>query len=284
MDLFNSNMIKDILKRYPNARLVGVYGDGKEIFAQKQTDKNKSETTIPIVLDDKKWDLRKQEESAEKYKDEIKRIFNLNNVENGREESIKDDVARVKLITSFDYGANVLEFGCSDGTVSLHISKNPKVRKVIGVDVRKSAIKDANNLLRQKVKDGFLTPLQAKKVNFARGDIAKLSFSPKKFDNVCAFEVLEHIHPSQFNDVFLSLYDLLKPGGKMFITLPNRYPNDKYEKLKRHRWPWPDHKNFFTELSLKSLLGPYFKKITFYPLYEGERPSESIYLTCACER
>ncbi len=284
MDLFNSDTIKNTLKKYPDVKLVGVYGDGREIFKYKHASKNRGETTIPIVLDDKKWNLKKQEESAEKYKDEIKRIFDLNNVEKGREESIKDDIARVKLITSFDYGANVLEFGCSDGTVSLHISKNPKVKKVIGVDVRKSAIKDANDLLKKKTKDKFLTVSQAQKIHFMRGDITRLFPPTVKFDTICAFEVLEHIHPSQFNHVFKSLYGLLKPGGKMFITLPNRYPNDKYEKLKRHRWPWPDHKNFFTEISLKSLLGPYFKKIMFYPLYRGEKASESIYLTCVCEK
>ncbi len=284
MNLFNSSTIKNILKKYPSAKLIGISGDGQEIFNRKHASKNMGEIIIPIVLDDKRWDLKKQEESADKYKDEIKRIFDLNNVEKGREESIKDDVARVRLITSFDYGTNVLEFGCSDGTVSLHISKNPKVKKIIGVDVRKSAIKDANDLLKKKIKDKFLTISQAKKVHFIRGDITRLFPTRKKFDTICAFEVLEHIHPSQFNKVFLSLHKLLKDGGKMFITLPNRYPNDKYEKLHRHRWPWPDHKNFFTELSLKSLLEPHFKKITFYPLYKGEKSSESIYLTCVCEK
>lgn len=284
MDLFSGNTIKSILKKYPDAKLIGVYSDGREIFKQKHANKNKGETIIPIVLDDKKWDLKKQEESADKYKDEIKRILDLNNVEKGREESIKDDIARVKLVASFDYGANVLEFGCSDGTVSLYISKNKKVKKIIGVDVRKSAIRDANNLLKKKTKDKFLTVSQAKKIHFIRGNIEKLFPTTRKFDTICAFEVLEHIHPSQFNQVFQSLHNLLKDGGKMFITLPNRYPNDKYEKLKRHRWPWPDHKNFFTELSLKSLLEPHFKKITFYRLYKGEKPSESIYLTCVCEK
>ncbi len=282
--LLNSKTIKEALEKYPGVQFIGLHRDGTEVFPQEGEVPEKGKKVIPIVLDDKEWTFEEQEAHADEYKDEIKRILDIKNPEAGREESIYDDKARVDLITSFDYGENVLEFGCSDGTVSLFISRNENVKTVTGIDVRKSAIKDANDLKVRVVEEGIASSHEVEKVTFMRADITQVEFSLKQFDTVCAFEVLEHIHPSQFHDIFMSLYSFVKLGGNMLITLPNRYPNSKYEKMERHRWPWPDHKNFFTELSLRVLLEPYFKSIKFYPLYPGEDHSESIYLTCVCEK
>ncbi len=282
--MFTSLSIRKALEKYPELRIIGLHGDGTEVHVSKGETPCNGKKIIPLVLDDKEWSLEEQEAHANKYKDEIKRILDIENPEAGREESIYDDKARVDLITSFEYGKNVLEFGCSDGTVSLFISRNKNVETVTGIDIRASAIQDANELKARAIKDKIITAGNAKKVTFLRGDIAQMEFPQKQFDTVCAFEVLEHIHPLQFHGVFMSLYGLLKKGGTMLITLPNRYPNSKYEKEERHRWPWPDHKNFFTELSLMVLLEPHFRNITFYPLYSGEDSGESIYLTCVCEK
>jgi ubiquinone/menaquinone biosynthesis C-methylase UbiE len=143
----------------------------------------------------------------------------------------------------------------------------------VGVDVAQSAIEEANAAL---AKD----PALAGRVAFVEAFIEDLSFADSSFDMVSACETLEHIGPGQFDRALGNLLRMLRPGGTMLMTVPNRYPAPQYEREGRARWSWPAHHQFFTERSVAHLLSPHFERLEFIPHYEHEMPGDSIYLIC----
>jgi len=285
MKNFSAKIIKKALSCRSKLKVIYLHGDGEESKPEKETCSNKSEIFYPVVLDDTIWTEDKQIESAEKWKDKIKRVFDPSSVPPEKKNMLQDDLRRIEITKGFLFGKKVLEFGCSDGTISMCIAKNPNVMKVTGVDIRKSAIEDANELKKELLTNGFFNEKEESKLDFIQtvGGINTLKKQLPKMDTVCAFEVLEHIHPNSMIEIFEALYHLLKRNGNMFVSVPNRYPNEKYVKEGRHRWPWYDHKNFFSKISLELFLKEYFTEVTFVPLYDNEMPHESIYLICECK-
>ena len=74
---------------------------------------------------------------------------------------------------------------------------------VLGTEISSTAIEIANRLYG---------------LNILKGDIEALQIS-QRFDNVTAFHVLEHVHqPSHF---LACCQRLLKPGGRLFVAVPN---------------------------------------------------------------
>lgn len=249
------------------------YGSVKDIF---------SDSVFPVIAEPYIWDEQSQLKSAEKYKDNIKRVFNPEREPVQVQNMLKDDLRRMELIQKFVYGRRVLEVGCSDGSVSIKIAEKPEVSQVVGIDIRQSAINDGKKLLLRLKKEGKISQKTANKVKLVKLRIEDLPNKWPKFDSVCAYEVFEHMAPQDFLPAFQHLYRFIKPDGKFFISVPNRFPNPKYEKLGRSRWRWFDHRNFFSQLSLEMFLKNFFKNIKFYPLYKNETVAESIYLIAEC--
>lgn len=241
-----------------------------------------SRTAFPVVVDYYEWDINKQAKSAEKYKDQIRRVFYQNEIEGEVKPMIKDDIRRLEVVQGFNYGAKVLEVGSSDGTVSIKIAQQPKVKEVLAIDIRQSAIVDGKKLLKDLVKRGELTEKIAGKISLKKYAIEDLPSSYGQFDSVCAYEIFEHLSPWDLMPVFKHLYKFIKPTGAFFISVPNRFPDAKYEKEGRSRWRWFDHRNFFSQLSLQIFLTSFFKDVKFYSLYQGEKAEKSLYLICEC--
>jgi 2-polyprenyl-3-methyl-5-hydroxy-6-metoxy-1,4-benzoquinol methylase len=93
-------------------------------------------------------------------------------------------------------------------------------------------------------------------------DSAELfSLSPASFDAVTLWHVLEHVH--ELNEYVLHLKTLLRPGGKLFIAVPNYRSYDA--RVYKECWAAydvPRHLYHFSPQSMKALVEKHGLKIT----------------------
>lgn len=103
---------------------------------------------------------------------------------------------------------NVLDVGCYEGHFSIGLgARNPDIQ-VTGIDIASTNIKIANELNRYP------------NVSFVQGfaeDIPRL-FPSQIFDCIMLLEILEHV--ISVEDVLVAAFSVLKPGGRIIITVP----------------------------------------------------------------
>lgn len=106
----------------------------------------------------------------------------------------------------------VLEIGCGKGAFVERIHNELKL-EVQGIELNSNAVEYARN----------------KKLPVTQVDLADLVKEKEGyFDAVCTFQVLEHVSdPRQF---LQSLIQLVKPNGKLIISVPNAESFPKYSK------------------------------------------------------
>ena len=228
----------------------------------------------PIVLDDTEYDPAGHRTEAETYRDRIgDRLLRPEAVEPDKRHLIADDHQRAMRVLELGHQGRVLDVGTSDGTLLLRTVRRWNLSGAVGVDVADSAIAEASLALANQ-------PDLSGRVTFIAGFIEDLVFPDGAFDMVSACETLEHIGPGQFELALGNLMRMLRSGGTLLMTVPNRYPVPHYEREGRARWSWPAHHQFFTECSVRRLLAPLFETLEFIPLYDGEPAGDSIYLIC----
>ena len=139
----------------------------------------------------------------------------------------------------------VLEAGCGEGRGVQHL-------------INKSS--DFTAL--DKIEEA-LVPLRIKypQGNFTRADFPPFAFMPSNhFDCIVSFQVIEHIREDEF---FLKeFHRMLKPGGKAFLTTPNR-------PLSLSRNPW--HIREYTSNELHTLSSRIFPKVTVQGISGNEK-------------
>jgi SAM-dependent methyltransferase len=154
------------------------------------------------------------------------------------ERSYKDHVIQPWLeseISSFGRGARVLDFGCGFGQ-NLHALKRLGFESAEGCDINSRAILSC-------VENGL--------------KVSNLDISSDFYDNqldyydiVYATHVLEHIPIDAVVDVLRSIKKILRPGGKVVISVPNAQaytgPYWRYEDFTHH--------TLYTSGSLKYIL------------------------------
>lgn len=147
------------------------------------------------------------------------------------------------------FSSAVLDFGCGDGT-TIGTWLAAHAGSYTGVDISAAATAEARRL-----------GLDARVV----GLDDRLPFADSSFDLVTCVEVLEHMFAPQLT--LEEIKRVLRPGGQVFITVPNAaYWRRRADLLVLGRWnplgdslaveqPWRDpHIRFFTRSALARML------------------------------
>lgn len=162
------------------------------------------------------------------------------------------------ILAELDLSNNqrILDLGCGRGFYLKAINQlNPEL-KLTGLDINPEYLNAAKETI------------DSPRIKFIKGDATNLPFENNSFDQIIASEILEHIKEDE--RVIEEVYRVLKPGGKVIITVPNKnYPflwdpvNWTLEKLFKTHVPsniwwlagiWADHQRLYTEENLKKKL------------------------------
>lgn len=115
-----------------------------------------------------------------------------------------------KEIKNLPKGSKILEAGCGFGQWVFWMAEQGF--DVTGVDISEKAI----NIAKKYIKNNKI-----KNCKFLEKDIRKTSFKDGYFDYIFSFGVVEHFRNP---DVILKEFKrILKPGGKIFLSMPNKY-------------------------------------------------------------
>lgn len=110
----------------------------------------------------------------------------------------------------------LLEIGCGFGDLLIFLEKN---YKTTGVDISIDAINQA----KRKLKRTNLFVLTAEKIN---------TLGKHNFDTIVACHILEHLKKPK--KVIYKMNQLLKPGGILFLVMPN--PLSMGKLIKKEKW------------------------------------------------
>lgn len=137
----------------------------------------------------------------------------------------------VKHLVSPLGGKSLFDFGCGDGRFEYELKDSGA--KIVGLDHSMKALSFAKAFNRE--------------ATFYDKEI--MQFNPKqKFDYIVTIEVLEHIPPRELPKILSKLSNLLKPQGKIIVTVPSK--NIPISSK---------HFQHFNEEVLRRYLEPYFK-------------------------
>lgn len=95
-----------------------------------------------------------------------------------------------------------------------------------------------------------------KGINMFQGALTKDTYNENEFDIITTFEVIEHI--SNPHEIMQYIPLFLRPKGLFYLTTPNY--NSLIRILQKNQWDvfaYPEHLDYYTKRSIKSLLKAY---------------------------
>jgi len=161
----------------------------------------------------------------------------------------------------------VLEIGCGTGNF-LKKLKDRGIEQVVGIDINEDALKEA----KRKGIEVYKTTIEE-----------LVERENQSFDVVCSFQVLEHVpNPRSFLEASI---DLLKPGGKLIIGIPNS--EGFLKEIRFNLLDMPPHHltrwNMKTILYLEKILPLRVERYSFEPIakYHMAWYAQNKLLNCA---
>jgi SAM-dependent methyltransferase len=115
-------------------------------------------------------------------------------------------------------GMRVLDLGCGGGRHTCEAIRRGAT--VVALDYDFDTVNHVRGLLTMMVEQGQLPSMPAGGATHA--DALALPFPDATFDRVIASEVLEHIWADEL--AISELVRILRPGGRLAVTVPSRFP------------------------------------------------------------
>lgn len=100
--------------------------------------------------------------------------------------------------------------------------------------------------------DDAVAHCEAEGINMRKGNLNGVGFDPNMFDIITSIEVIEHINNP--NDLVKEMHQILRPGGKVYMTTPNFNAVLRYRlKSKYDVIEFPLHLCYYTAKTLRNL-------------------------------
>jgi tRNA (cmo5U34)-methyltransferase len=176
------------------------------------------------------------EEIRQRFDKDVERF---SNIETGQS-TIVDSALMMELTVQAAAGINpqashLLDVGCGAGNFTLKLLQLIPDVNVTLVDLSRPMLDRAVERI-SVVSKGAVQPVQ--------GDIRELDFKPVQFDIILAAAVLHHLRDdSEWHAVFAKFYDILKPGGSVWLIDMIEHKNHKISALF-----WDRHGDYLTAL------------------------------------
>jgi SAM-dependent methyltransferase len=120
----------------------------------------------------------------------------------------------VKLLSKIvDKNDDVLEIGCGRGYTCLMLA--PYVKSMVGIEVSDSAIMESMKILLQdRIGNAEIKQVSAIDIDD--------NFESEEFSVCLSIDVFEHLHPDDAREHLAQVFQVLRPGGRYIIIMPNR--------------------------------------------------------------
>lgn len=155
------------------------------------------------------------------------------------EKRLRDDhLERYKFAAPRVRGAKVLDIACGSGYGS-HLMLEAGAEAVDGADISAEMVAFARKT--------YPDP----RIRFQEGDIRNFR-GTAPYDVITCFETIEHL--TEYREAIANLFTLLKPGGKLYISSPNRIITSPKARSLADKPSNVFHTQEFTMDELKALL------------------------------
>jgi SAM-dependent methyltransferase len=143
-------------------------------------------------------------------------------------------------------GQLLLDAGCGEGRHCFGALE--RGARVVGLDLDLGSLRKAAGALRFRGREkGSLAAM-------LQGDAFRLPFADASFDRVICAEVMEHVH--DYEGALRELARVLRPGGRMAVTIPTAITEHVYLHLTREYFESPGgHIRIFAPRALAAAMG-----------------------------
>ena len=135
--------------------------------------------------------------------------------------NVEGRLSRMEQLVALE-GDALLDVGCGNGAYTIRLAEG--FGRTVGIDVEPDRLGD------------FRARCHDPSIEVVQGSAADTGLEPASFDVVTAIETVEHLG-SLLPAVIAEAHRVLRPGGALVITTPNRWwPFEQHGWLWRGRW------------------------------------------------